>query len=101
MSDRVAVGCTHCGTQYALPQEFLGKKATCKKCGQKFVAQLPIVQPRSAPAAASVLAPRPTSAPAPSHPATTATTKSADPLEDSVLSWLSGTSEDDAPLPPV
>src|SRR5258708_3023970 len=99
MSDRVAVGCTHCGTQYALPKEFLGKKATSKKSGQKFVAQLAVVPPRSVPAAPSsgVLPARPSTAPP--RPAPVAS-KPGDPLDDSVLAWLNGTSEDEA-LPPA
>lgn len=48
MSDRAAVACSHCGHMYALPKEFLGKKATCKSCGQKFIA-LATALPRSTP----------------------------------------------------
>src|SRR6185503_19915972 len=59
MSDRVAVECSHCKTQYALPSQFLGKKATCKKCGQKFVAQFGVVAPHDV-APAGILQPRPT-----------------------------------------
>lgn len=70
MSAKVAVSCNHCGHMYALPREFLGKKATCKSCGQKFVAvekQIGPAMPTTAPVAAKPAASS-TAAPAAAQP---------------------------------
>lgn len=127
MSDRVAVGCTSCGAQYAMPRQFLGKKATCKKCGHKFIAdalQQPATpaaaaappQPveRLAPVATSALkkdtiAARPFEIPAVTHERrkTAPTVESGLSLDDSVVAWLNNPLDDDesddllgAPPPP-
>jgi PHP family Zn ribbon phosphoesterase len=39
MSDRVAVQCGNCSARFAIPAQFVGKRGTCKKCGEKFLAQ--------------------------------------------------------------
>lgn len=36
MADFVKCNCSHCGAKYRLPVEFQGRRARCKKCGEKF-----------------------------------------------------------------
>ncbi len=36
MADFIKCTCGHCGAKYRLPAEFQGRKARCKKCGEKF-----------------------------------------------------------------
>lgn len=36
MADFIKCNCPGCGAKYRLPVEFQGRKARCKKCGEKF-----------------------------------------------------------------
>lgn len=36
MAEFLKCACNHCGTSYRLPTEFQGRRARCKKCGEKF-----------------------------------------------------------------
>ena len=36
MAEFVKCSCANCGTNYRLPVEFQGRRAKCKKCGEKF-----------------------------------------------------------------
>ena len=36
MADFIKCCCAHCGAKYRLPVEFQGRRARCKKCGEKF-----------------------------------------------------------------
>ena len=36
MADFIKCLCSHCGAKYRLPVEFQGRRARCKKCGEKF-----------------------------------------------------------------
>lgn len=36
MADFIKCNCSHCGAKYRLPIEFQGRRARCKKCGEKF-----------------------------------------------------------------
>jgi len=119
MSDRVAVSCSHCGAQYALPSQYLGKAATCKKCGQKFVAQpakkaataelrdrthvgTPLMATPSAILGGGTgLPPRSEIHPASLKPAAPALSAGAT-LDDSVVAWLSSDEpEEETVLKPV
>lgn len=130
MSDRAAVACTNCGHMYALPREFLGKKANCKACGQKFIAAEKVTPAAAAlaTAASAVAAAKPTgatSAPPPSPapaivlpskrevpipqparveklktPVAAAAGTRGNTLDDSVLDWLNDASDDEIPPPP-
>ena len=106
MSDRVAVGCPKCRTLYALPREFLGRRATCKKCAEKFVATPAPRGDGDAPFAvasdaamrvAAGASERPAFVPAGigSRPAPTS-----NPLDDSVMDWLNAAPEDETPARP-
>lgn len=119
MSDRIAVECSHCHTRYALPGQFLGKKATCKKCGNKFVAN-PIAESKSladrsglvtasavqrTPAATPVPAPRPKPpAPAAPNPLDDSGVPAGASLDDTILAWLNAAPDipddaEDIPIP--
>lgn len=128
MSDRVAVGCTSCGAQYAMPRQFLGKKASCKKCGQKFIAaelrqtatttvqsappQRPPDRPTPVATAASIkdtIAARAFEIPAVTidRRKPTPAAENGPSLDDSVVAWLNNPLDDDeeadilgAPPPP-
>lgn len=36
MADFIKCICSNCGAKYRLPAEFQGRRARCKKCGEKF-----------------------------------------------------------------
>ena len=36
MADFIKCLCSNCGAKYRLPVEFQGRRARCKKCGEKF-----------------------------------------------------------------
>lgn len=102
MSDRIAVGCPNCQAKYALPREFLGRKAACKKCGTKFIAALPAADvPIMTPAIAARSGSIPAASGAVHRPRVdsgSSAVVAANPLEDSVLAWLNA-ADDQPPVP--
>jgi PHP family Zn ribbon phosphoesterase len=36
VADFIKCSCSNCGAKYRLPVEFQGRRARCKKCGEKF-----------------------------------------------------------------
>jgi len=36
VADFIKCNCPNCGAKYRLPTEFQGRRARCKKCGEKF-----------------------------------------------------------------